>query len=261
MKKIIVFICLLTLVNTVNIGHAQEERNHGIIWSSLHGLEYEIKAGINIGGATPLPLPQEIRALTGYNPNIYLSIEGNITKWFTKKKNWGMTLGIRIENKGMEADARVKNYSMEIIGGGGERLSGNWTGDVKTKFRAAYFSIPVLATYQLSNRVRLSAGPYISFKTNGDFNGYVSEGYLRKEDPTGTKVEFTGDNTAPYDFSDDLRSFQWGVQAGASWRAFKRLTVHGDITWGLNNIINKDFQTITFNMYPIYLNVGFGYAF
>ena len=100
MKKIIVFICLLTLVNTVNIAHA---------------LEYEIKAGINIGGATPLPLPQEIRALTGYNPNIYLSIEGNITKWFTKKKNWGMTLGIRIENKGMEADARVKNYSMEIM--------------------------------------------------------------------------------------------------------------------------------------------------
>ena len=96
MKKIIVFICLLTLVNTVNIAHAQEERNHGIIWSSLHGLEYEIKAGINIGGATPLPLPQEIRALTGYNPNIYLSIEGNITKWFTKKKNWGMTLGIRM---------------------------------------------------------------------------------------------------------------------------------------------------------------------
>ena len=130
MKKIIVFICLLTLVNTVNIAHAQEERNHGIIWSSLHGLEYEIKAGINIGGATPLPLPQEIRALTGYNPNIYLSIEGNITKWFTKKKNWGMTLGIRIENKGMEADARVKNYSMEIIGGGGERLSGNWTGEI-----------------------------------------------------------------------------------------------------------------------------------
>ena len=39
MKKIIVFICLLTLVNTVNIAHAQEERNHGIIWSSLHGLE------------------------------------------------------------------------------------------------------------------------------------------------------------------------------------------------------------------------------
>ena len=150
---------------------------------------------------------------------------------------------------------------MEIIGDGGERLSGNWTGRVKTKFRASYFSIPVLAAYQLSKRVKLSAGPYISFKTSGDFNGYVSDGYLRKGDPTGTKVEFKDENTAPYDFSDNLQSFQWGVQAGVNWKAFKRLTVHGDIIWGLSDIFNKDFKTITFNMYPIYLNAGFGYAF
>lgn len=173
----------------------------------------------------------------------------------------GVVLGLRLENKGMEANARVKNYGMEIIGDGGERLSGNWTGKVKTKFRASYFSIPVLAAYQLSKRVKLSAGPYVSFKTSGDFNGYVSDGYLRKGDPTGTKVEFKDDNTAPYDFSKDLRTFQWGVQAGVNWKAFKRLTVHGDIVWGLNNIFEKDFKTISFNMYPIYLNAGFGYAF
>ena len=33
-----------------------------------------------------------------------------------------------LETKGMEARARVKNYSMEIIGDGGERLAGYWTG-------------------------------------------------------------------------------------------------------------------------------------
>ena len=37
--------------------------------------------------------------------------------------------------------------------------------------------------------------------------------------------------------------------------------VNADVTWGLNNIFQKDFDTITFNMYPIYLNLGFGYAF
>ena len=31
--------------------------------------------------------------------------------------------------------------------------------------------------------------------------------------------------------------------------------------WGLNNIFKKDFETISFNMYPIYLNIGFGYVF
>ena len=60
MKKSILFICLLTLASTLAKVQAQEERNHGIIWSSLHGLEYGVKAGFNIGGTSPLPLPQEI---------------------------------------------------------------------------------------------------------------------------------------------------------------------------------------------------------
>lgn len=261
MKKHIIFACLIAMVSTTINVQAQEDRNHGIIWSSLHGLEYEVKAGVNIGGATPLPLPAEIRALTSYSPNVNLSIEGNATKWFGEKKKWGVILGLRLENKGMEANARVKSYGMAIIGDGGEHLAGNWTGKVKTKFKGSYFSIPILAAYQLSPRVKLSAGPYVSFMTNGDFNGHVYDGYLRKDDPTGSKVEFIDGNTAPYDFSKNLRTFQWGAQAGVNWKAFKHLTVSGDLVWGLNDVFEKDFKTITFNMYPIYLNVGFGYAF
>ena len=139
MKRYILLFCLAFIGTVVKL-QAQEDRNHGIIWSALHGLEYEVRAGINVGGATPLPLPEEIRALTGYSPNVNLALEGQITKWLGKQKKWGMILGLRLENKGMEANARVKNYGMEIIGDGGERLSGNWTGKVKTKFRASYFS-------------------------------------------------------------------------------------------------------------------------
>ena len=90
---------------------------------------------------------------------------------------------------------------------------------------------------------------------------YVYDGYLREINPTGTKVEFSGDNRASYDFSDNLRKFQWGAQIGTEWKAFKHLIVYADLTWGLNDIFQKDFDTITFGMYPIYLNVGFGYAF
>ena len=94
-----------------------------------------------------------------------------------------------------------------------------------------------------------------------EFSGHVYEGYLREGDPVGPKVEFTDDKIATYDFSDDLRHFQWGMQVGAGWRAFKHLNIYADLTWGLNDIFKNDFQTITFAMYPIYLNVGFGYAF
>ena len=240
-NSILWLILSLMLATTCQL-QAQEDRNRGIIQSALYGLEYEIKAGFNIGGTSPIPLPQEIRALTGYSPNINFSIEGDIIKWLGKEKEWGVILGLRLENKGMEAEARTKNYSMEIIGSGGERMKGNWTGMVKTKFRASYFTIPVLAAWKANPRLRFNFGPYFSIMTNN-------------------KVEFEGETTAPYDFSDNLRHFQWGMQGGVSWRAFKHLTVNADLTWGLNDVFKKDFQTITFPMYPIYLNAGFGYAF
>ena len=90
---------------------------------------------------------------------------------------------------------------------------------------------------------------------------YVYDGYLRELDPTGNKVVFEDGKSAPYDFSKDLRRFAWGLQLGGEWKAFKHLNVYADLTWGMNDIFKKDFNTITFAMYPIYLNMGFGYAF
>ena len=258
--KYIIPALLLLVAGAANTLQAQEDRNRGIIQSALRGLEYEVKTGFNIGGATPLPLPREIRALTGYSPNVNLALEGDIIKWLGKEEKWGFIIGLRLETKGMEAEARTKNYSMEIIMDG-RRMAGNWTGMVKTKYRASYFTVPVLAAWKVSDRVRLSAGPYVSIKTSGDFSGYVFDGYLREGGPTGDKVECYNEIQPSYDFSDELRTFQWGVQAGVTWRAFKHLNVHADLQWGLNDIFQKDFDTITFAMYPIYLNVGFGYAF
>ena len=158
MKRYIVLIGILCLSGVVTL-KAQQERNQGIIWSSLRGLEYTVKAGINIGGTAPVPLPREIRAIDSYRPTLCVSIEGDIKKWFGESKEWGMMIGLRLENKGMETKATVKNYSMEIIGSGGEKLKGNWTGGVQTKVENTYFSIPVVALYQLNNRVSFSAGP------------------------------------------------------------------------------------------------------
>lgn len=261
MKKNIAAICMLILSMSTLSAFAQQDRNQGIIKSALLGLEYEVKAGFNIGGTSPLPLPVEIRSINSYRPTTAIAVEGNVTKWLDRERKWGVIVGIRLENKGMKTDATVKNYGMEIIGEGGEVVKGNWTGRVKTKVRNSYLSVPVLATRQLNKRFSMSLGPYVSYMLEGDFSGHVYEGYLREGNPTGNKVVFTGDKSAPYDFSDNLRRFQWGAQLGAEWKAFKHLNVYADLTWGLNDIFKKDFDTVTFAMYPIYLNVGFGYAF
>ena len=49
---------------------AQQDVNKGIAWSSLRGLEYQVKAGFNIGGTSPLPLPREIRSIDSYRPRL-----------------------------------------------------------------------------------------------------------------------------------------------------------------------------------------------
>jgi hypothetical protein len=57
-----------------------------------------------------------------------------------------------------------------------------------------------------------------------------------------------------------LRLFQWGVQAGLDWKAFKHLKVHADLNWGLNDVFPADLQSVPFDLYAIYLSVRFGYA-
>lgn len=255
----------LILATTVVTGilpiHAQSAEHKGLIWSSLHGLDYEFKAGINIGGTSPLPLPEEIRSLDSYSPGLAITIEGNATKWIDASKKWGVSVGLRLDSKDMTTDATVKNYGMAIFNEVGGKIEGLWTGSVHTKVKMSLLTFPILANYQINNRWKISAGPYFSYVMSSEFSGNVSEGHLRTPDATGTRIDFQGDNIATYDFSDEMRNFQWGIQAGGSWKAYKHLTVHADLTWGLNDMFKKDFNTISFAMYPIYLNLGFGYEF
>ncbi|NDW11499.1 PorT family protein [Bacteroides sp. 214] len=238
---------------------AQKETTKGLEWAAAHGLEYSVRAGFNIGGTAPIPLPEEIRAIKRYSPQLSLSIEGTVTKWLDS--NWGIQTGIRLESKAMSTKARVKNYSIELSVAGEAPLLGRWTGDVKTDVNNTYLTIPLLAKYKLNSCWDLHGGVFFSYLLDGDFSGNVYDGYLRDGDPTGTKVEFTGNDTATYEFSDDLRKIQWGAQIGADWKAFKHLTVNANLTWGFMDIFKSNFKTITFSMYPIYLNVGFGYVF
>lgn len=260
-RIITIFICTLCSLQ-ISYSKTENDNTHkGLIWSYLNGINYDVRAGINIGGTSPIPLPKEIRGLDSYSPGLAITIEGYATKWLNKKQDLGISVGLRLDSKSMKTDATVKNYGMAIINETGGKVEGLWTGGVHTKSKMSLLSVPVLGVYKINERWKVSAGPYFSYLMDGDFNGNVYEGHLRTPDATGSKIVFEGDNIATYDFSDELRNFQWGLQVGGEWKAYKHLTVHADLTWGLNDIFNKNFETISFSMYPIYLNFGFGYQF
>lgn len=251
---------LLCILITSIISKAQNSEPDNLKWSSLQGFEYEIYAAVNIGGSAPIPVPAEIRHIDGYNPNLNLQIGTTVTKWFTPSRRWGVAIGLRFEEKGMKTRATVKNYGMEIVMDGSS-VSGNWTGKVRTVYHSKQIAFPVTANFRINKRWKVNFGPFVALALNNDFNGEVHDGYLRDGGPTGNKVTFEGDAYATYDFSNDIRLFQWGLQAGGSWLALNHLVINANLTWGLNDIFNSSFNTVTFNLYPIYLNFGFGYLF
>lgn len=229
--------------------------------SFFKNTEFQVRAGFSIGGSTPIPFPVEIRKIKLYDPTLALGLGTTITKWFDGDKKWGIRIGLSVEGRGMKTEARVNNYSTEVIGDEGEKVVGNFTGMVQTTMKNSYFTIPVLAIYGISENWNIYGGPYFSALVEKNFSGYVYDGYLREGGPTGPKLVFEGDNKGPYDFSQDLNVFQWGLMAGGEVNLRKHFKLFSELNWGLNNLFKKEFKTITFNMYSIYLDIGFGYTF
>ncbi len=97
-----------------------------------------------------------------------------------------------------------------------------------------------------------------AYRIDGSFTGSAFDGYIRDGDPTGTKV---GVESATYDFGYGLRRFNWGGQFGAEWQAYRHLSVYADLTCAANSIFKKDFHSVSFDMYNLYLTIGFGYRF
>ena len=72
---------------------------------------------------------------------------------------------------------------------------------------------------------------------------------------------FSEGSTAIYNFSNELRKFQWGTQLGAEWFINDHFILFPEFTYGINGLMNKDFNSISFSLHNISLNMGFGYKF
>lgn len=246
-------VCMV-LLGSVS-GLAAQERN----------FTYKVKAGFNIGGTSPLPIPAQIREIKSYNPLLGLSLGAEATYHFNER--WGIMSGLKFENKGMSTHARVKSYkmSMDITDGGTTgKVNGYFTGDVKTKVRNDYLTIPVAVVWRISPRWEVNGGIFTSILLNGGFTGEAfdaggtGEAYIRDTDPTGEKIGVT---SATYDLSKDVRNFNFGLLLGGSWNAYRQLWVYGDFTMAANSIFPKNFGSIPFRMYNVYLNLGLAFAF
>ena len=251
MKKNIAYIILIATAlfigNTANAG-------------TLDSLEVKARVGYSIGGTSPLPLPETIRSIESYNltPSFMVGLDAMLPL----SQKWGVMAGLRFENKGMKAAVTTKAYYMEVVKGD-QQMAGLFTGHVEQKVKQWMLTIPVQATFKLGNKVMLKGGPYVSFLLNKEFIGIASDGYLRKDNPTGAKILMGSKEGewATYEFNDDMRSVQFGIGIGADWQVHKRIGLSADLNWGLTGVFPGDFKTVEQTLYPIYGTIGVYYRF
>lgn len=254
MKKIFSLLAGFLLLSNSTFANT----NNDTIEESVDNSFFTLKLGYNIGGSAPLPIPAEIRKINGFKPlfNFNFQVLYNIGL----SERWGILTGARVERKGMTTEATVKNYSMSIMDEEGGTVSGRWTGDVTMTSDIIQVTIPASAAFNCSEKWRVHAGMYLGIATNHKFNGEVCNGYLREGDPTGAKIEID-DNPQSFDFSEDMRNLQIGATAGCEFKIHNRFGAFADLNWGVNNIFVSDFETISFNLYPIYATLGLSYSF
>lgn len=249
MRKQIAFIILATVIMIPRTAMGGD---------FLEDLQMKARVGYSIGATAPLGVPATIRSIDSYR--LTPSFMAGLDIAFPLKDKWGVMTGLHLENKAMNADVTTKAYRMELRKGN-EVIEGLFTGHVKQKVTEWMLTLPIMGTCQLGGKVQLKAGPYLSLLLNKDFSGIASDGYLRQGDPTGPKIIIGAKEGewATYDFSDEMRRFQFGMAAGVDWQVHKRLGVSADLSWGLTGIFKSSFKTVEQTLYPIYGTIGIYY--
>lgn len=221
-------------------------------------LQVRARVGYNVGGTAPIGVPATIRSIDAYR--LTPSVMAGVDLILSLSGCWGVSTGLRFENKAMDTDVTTKGYRMELVKGD-SKMEGLFTGHVKQEVAEWMLTLPLEATYALSRKASLKAGPYVSLLISRKFNGIASGGYLRQGDPTGAKI-IIGDKDgewATYDFSGEMRRLQYGLSVGADWQACRQFGLSAELHWGLTGIFHSSFKTVEQTLYPIYGTVSIYY--
>ncbi len=215
-------------------------------------IDYKIKFGVNTGASTPIPISNRLSNFS-WKPTFCPFTEINLA--FFNKDSWGFSTGAKIEYKGMDISANVYQLYTEVEI---DNLltKGYFTGSNETFLKVGYFTIPLCINYNLSNFCNFNLGTYASIKLAGEFKGAVKKGYIRVGEPTGERTDV---EINEFDFSDEIRTFNFGIIGGFCKHITKKIYFDLQLNWAVNDLLNANFTGISYDLYNVYASIGVCY--
>ncbi|WP_162915867.1 outer membrane beta-barrel protein [Paraflavitalea soli] len=251
MKRIGLFYLLMIFAV---IAHGQLQRDS--IQHMRKG-ESNILGGLNIGAAAPTSFPNTIRKINGYWPRVSPSLGFEYIYYLPEK--WGIGAAFKLDFKGMGTRSEVIYFHTIIAVKDGDQtneFTGTFSGKNETRVSNAYISVPIYAVYRFNNQWRAKLGFYMAWLFSSDFEGNVSDGYIRNGGPTGEKVNI---DFATFDFGEDVNSFDIGLYGAGEYRISHKLSLSAQLSWGLRPIFPSTFKGMDFPLYNIFATLGVTY--
>lgn len=250
-----VFLWLIasTVVNAQPIFRGKPEQ----INSKEKHWQQNIHVGLNIGATAPWSMPNTVRKINSWSPNINPSFGYEII--YTPKEKWSYGASLKLCWKGMSSTDEVQYFHTLINvedGGKIQEFEGDFSGKNKTNISNFYLELPIYAIYHLSKKTNVKIGGYVALLLNGKFSGEVSDGYIRKGNSLGEKLNIT---SASFDFGDKQNKLDYGIVVGGSHKVSKKLFINADIDLGLATLFPSSFKGVDLKLHNFYLNLGIGY--
>lgn len=210
---------------------------------------------ILFGASTPLPVPQEVKAVYTWYPKLNPSIGVTVARQFGGKYNdWGLYSGISCEFKGMEATTMVRDLAI-AMGEGEDVLTGSFSGDNLTMIRNGYLTFPLGVSYKVpTKKFSIQAGLYASLLLQGSFK-VIIDGAMKNEDLD----EPLALDLLEFDFSDRFRPMDFGASISFATYPWERVGFTAGLNIGLISIVRKDFNAIPFKLHNVFGSVGITY--
>ncbi|KXX67381.1 porin family protein [Flammeovirga sp. SJP92] len=210
------------------------------------------RIGFNLGASAPFyfqDIPDRYDWNTSFNPSVGVYFDYKLPN-----PRQSIRIELLYTRKGNNTTAFVEDRFFKVS----ETYLGRVTGDVYMEIDLNYIELPIQFRLPLSKKDNGwygVAGLYLAYMVNGSFNGKILEGSLLTDD-TGTTAPVGRDT--PYDYSNDLKSFDWGAQFGAQ-KELGKFTIDLQVSWGFSGIFPFGYEVVDPNLFNLYGKFGVTY--